>query len=117
MRRNIHIALDLDKSLAYYESHWRAKKIGPPIQKMIDNVNKWLAKGYKITIFTARMSHIGEDLENQKRMIKSFLFLAGLPNLDMTCIKHQGFTHFIDDKAYHCVPNTGEILNCPEELL
>lgn len=116
MNKNIVIYLDLDKTLAEYESKWRAQRIGPIIPKMLDNVKKWLSKGYKVVIFSARLSHSGGDLEKQIKMIQTFLRENGLENLDMTCIKKTEATHFIDDKAYHCVPNTGEILNLPEEL-
>jgi hypothetical protein len=76
-----------------------------------------LAKGYKVTIFSARLSHTSDKLTEQKWFIDDFCKKNGLPFLPMTCIKGMDATHFIDDKAYHCVPNTGEILNCPEELL
>lgn len=115
MKNNISIALDLDKTLANYESKWRAQKVGPVIPQMLEHVKNWLAKGYKVTIFSARLSHSGADLEKQTKMIRQFLNENDL-NLEMTCIKKTEFTHFIDDKAYHCVPNTGEILNLPEEL-
>lgn len=117
MNKNIHIALDLDKTLAYYESKWRAKKVGAPIPPMVDKVKLWLSKGYKVTIFSARMSHTGEELATQIHLIQRFLFEAGLPNLEKTAIKRMEFTHFIDDKAFHVEPNTGLIVNCPSELL
>lgn len=118
MNKNIHIALDLDKTIATYESKWRAKKIGDPIVPMVTNVIKWLNKGYKISIFTARLAKDDlEEVERQKEMILGFLRSSGLPQLPMTCIKHTYFTHFLDDKAFHVVPNTGQIQNCPEELL
>lgn len=116
MKNNISIAVDLDKTLANYESKWKAQKVGPAIPKMIEYVKNWLSKGYKVTIFTARLSHEGADLYNQINLIQKFLDENDLGYLEMTCIKKTEFTHFIDDKAYHCVPNTGEILNLPEEL-
>lgn len=118
MSKHIHIFLNLDSTIAYYESAWRAQKTGPPIPKMVENVKKWLTKGYKVTIFTARLARLNPtEIKHQEKMIQSFLAAAGLPELPMTAIKLQEATHFIDDKAYHVVPNTGEILNCPEELL
>jgi hypothetical protein len=114
--KQIHIALDLDSTLAFYESKWKAQKVGTAIIPMLENVKKWLAKGYKVTIFSARLSHEGEDLVNQIRMIRAFLKEHDL-NLPMTATKKAEFSHFIDDKAYHVVPNSGIILNCPPELL
>lgn len=114
--RNISIALDLDKTLANYESKWKAAKIGEPIAKMVEYVKSWQSKGYKVTLFTARLSHKDEaEVASQKIMIQKFLDENNL-KMEMTCIKHTHFTHFIDDKAYHVIPNTGEIENVPEEL-
>lgn len=109
MNKNIHIALDLDKTLAYHESGWGIDKIGSPIPNMVDNVKKWLSKGYKVTIFSARMSYSGEKLEKQIELIKQFLNDAGLPNLPKTATKLPEFSHFIDDRAYHVDRNTGII--------
>lgn len=105
----IHIAIDLDKTLAYHSSGWGISKIGPPIEPMVENVKKWLAKGYKVTVFTARMSHSGEELETQIQLITKFLRDAGLPNLHKTATKLPEFTHIIDDRAYHVSPNSGII--------
>lgn len=107
--KNIHIALDLDKTLAEHESKWGVSKIGPPIAPMVENVKLWLSLGYKVTIFTARMCRDGKELENQIVMIREFLLGAGLPNLPKTAMKSSHFTHFIDDRAYHCDRNVGII--------
>ncbi len=115
--KKLSIYVDLDKTLAHYESKWRAKQIGAPIVLMVENIKKWLAKGHKVTIFTARLSHTGSEKTAQEWLISRWLKENRLPDLPMTAIKGVDATHFIDDKAYHCVPNTGEILNCPTELL
>lgn len=118
MNKNTHIALDLDKTIATYESNWRARKVGDPIVPMVSNILKWLNKGYKVSIFTARLAKDNlQEIQKQEKMISGFLRSAGLPQLPMTCIKHAHFTHFLDDKAFHVIPNTGQIQNCPEELL
>ena len=38
--KNIHIALDLDKTLAYHESGWGVEKVGPPILPMVEKVKE-----------------------------------------------------------------------------
>lgn len=86
---------------------------------MLENVKKWLAKGYKVSIFTARVSPKGHSLEeilNQESMIRQFLIDNGLPLLEITADKQPKFTHFVDDKGVRAEKNTGEILNCPEDL-
>lgn len=108
----VHAALDLDKSLAYHESEYGISKIGEPVWPMVEKVKEWLNKGYKITIFTARMSevaHTPEQIAEQKIMIKEFLERAGLPDLPKTAVKSPEFSHIIDDRAYHVERNAGII--------
>lgn len=116
--KNIHIAVDFDKTLAFYESSWKARKVGSPILPMVENVKRWLSRGYKVSIFTARVATMDSiELYSQREMIGNFLRDAELPELPITCQKLKSFTHFIDDKAFHVEANTGSILNCPDELL
>jgi len=113
--KEVHIALDFDKTLAYHKSEWGVTKVGEPIQPMVEKVKEWLAKGYKITIFTVRMNRSGEELEKQIKMIDDFLINADLPILPKTAVKQREFSHFIDDRAYNVTPNTG-IINTNIEL-
>ena len=106
-----HFAVDFDATLAEYES-WdkQGHEVGKPIKKMVDQVKFWLKKGHKVSIFTARLSHGYAESEKQVGLIQNFLKENGLPdNLPITCIKAHWFTAFIDDKAYHVIPNTGVI--------
>ncbi len=107
--KEIHIALDFDKTLAYHESVWGISRVGEPILPMVKKVKKWLAKGYKVTIFSARMSHDYYVLAEQIKFIKDFLKKAGLPDLPKTATKRAEFTHYIDDRAYHVKRNEGII--------
>lgn len=108
--KQIHIALDFDGTLAYYDK-WegQANKVGPAIPRMVQNVKNWLAKGYKVTIFTARLSHSHEEAESSIKAIKQFLQQNNLPELDITAVKMHYFTHFVDDKAYHVPKNSGVV--------
>jgi len=110
VNNEIHIALDFDGTLAHYES-WdkQGNKVGKPIKKMVDNVKLWLSKGYKVTIFTARLSHSIEEAEKSSIYIKQFLKECGLPELPITSVKMYYFSHFIDDKAYNVKKNSGII--------
>ncbi len=120
MKVPIHIALDFDKTLGYREIGQppNGGPLGEPILKMVEKAKGWLAKGYRVSIFTARASRIdkmGErkttsEINRQKRLIEQFLFENGLPNLDITAEKYGYFTHFVDDKAVPVELNTGEIL-------
>ncbi len=112
MDKKIHIALDFDKTLATHESEWGIDKIGEPIWPMVEKVREWLAKGYLVTIFTARVApefHTIYQIHQQNGMIWDFLGKVGLPALPITAIKSPKFSHFLDDRAYHVGPNSGKI--------
>lgn len=48
------IGVDLDGTLAHYDSWQGYEHIGAPIPLMVDRVKKWLAEGKEVRIFTAR---------------------------------------------------------------
>jgi hypothetical protein len=56
--KEIHIALAFDGTLAHYDK-WQGQynKVGAPIPLMVSQVKDWLKRGYKVSIFTARLSH------------------------------------------------------------
>ena len=109
--KQVHIALDLDGTLAHYET-WdkQGNEMGKPIKSMVEKVKQWLKKDYRVSIFTARLTHGALESERQISIIQKFLKENGLPdNLQITPIKFHYFTHIIDDKAFHVVFNTGHI--------
>jgi hypothetical protein len=106
-----HYAVDFDGVCAEYSS-WEEQenKVGKPIKPMINQIKKWLKKGIKISIFTARLSHGAVESEKQIALIQKFLKDNGLPEtLPITCIKSYWFTKFFDDRAYRVISNTGII--------
>lgn len=114
----VHIALDFDRTLAYYYGGKDAiKSVGKPIPQMVERVKVWLSKGYSVSIFTARVAPVGragertcQFIEEQKQMILNFLIEAGLPEMEITAIKYPKFTHFVDDKACGVEENTGKFV-------
>ena len=108
--KEVHIAVDFDGTLAHYDT-WEGQfhNVGAPIKPMVENVKRWLAKGYKVSIFTARLSHSRVESEQAIAAIEKFLVDNGLPILQITCMKMYYFTHFVDDKAYHAEKNKGWI--------
>ncbi len=104
-----HIALDFDRTLARRtDEDLDIDRVGIPIPAMVEQVKSWLSKGYKITIFTARLGHDDfETNEKQRELIQMFLILAGLPQLPITATKKGHFTHFVDDKAIPVTENQG----------
>lgn len=115
MKKNkpIHIAIDLDKTLAFHESSWGVSRVGEPIVPMVEKVKEWLTKGYKVTIFTSRVNEFDrsskKEIDEQVKMIEEFLNRAGLPLLPITSIKRRYFTHYVDDRSYHVERNLGKI--------
>ncbi|MHB9009227.1 MAG: hypothetical protein ACYDC1_20140, partial [Limisphaerales bacterium] len=53
------IGVDLDGTLAHYDGWQGAQYIGDPIAPMVERVQRWLAAGKTVKIFTARMAGHG----------------------------------------------------------
>jgi hypothetical protein len=123
-QRKIHIALDLDRTLATFERGQDLEVIGKPIIPMIRQVRNWWEKGYSITIFTARVSKYfksGEErseefINLQKKLIWTFCIDNGLPMFNITADKSPCFTHFVDDKAVKVIPNKGIVITTDKYL-
>ena len=97
------IAVDLDKTLAFYHSGMGLRVVGKPIGPMIKRVRNWLAEGHKVVIFTARAGARGA-----RPVIRQWLRRHGLPELEITNIKSPEFTEIWDDRAVQVGANTGE---------
>ena len=69
------IGVDLDGTLAHYESGQGVGYVGDPIPIMIDRVKRWLAAGKHVKILTARVcGYRGEeDRATQVAMIQACL--------------------------------------------
>ena len=102
------IGVDLDGTLAYYQSGQGVAFVGRVIQPMKDRVVKWLAQDKTVKIFTARVS-ISEDADAQRAMIQDWLEANGMPRLEVTCIKDTNMTELWDDRAIGVLRNTGAI--------
>lgn len=122
-KRSIHIALDIDKTVAMFDNG-DILQIGDPILPMIHQVKLWVEKGHKISIFTARVSTNfksgevrGEGfIEQQRTLIWNFLSDNGLPLFPITANKDPNFTHFVDDKAVKVIPNMGIVITTDTDL-
>lgn len=110
-RFNPHICVDLDGTLAHYDT-WRGPEhIGPPVPAMLARVRAWLAAGTEVRIFTARMS-IPEQAETTRQAVHLWLAEQGLPALEVTCVKDLGCLEIWDDRAVGVVANTGRAVGC-----
>jgi hypothetical protein len=108
--------IDLDGTLAHYDGWKGVTVIGPPIPKMLLKVNKWLAQGDTVKIFTTRVSPDSrtsptltkpEEVEVAKKAVEDWCVKWLGVALEVTSEK--GFFDITyDDKAEHIVSNTGE---------
>jgi len=99
------IAVDLDRTLAYYDG-WKGEgHIGEPIPAMLARVRKWIQEGKTIKIFTARATD-----PKAIPYIEKWLELHGIGGLEVTNIKDNGMREFWDDRAIQIIPNTGKIV-------
>ena len=97
------IGVDLDGTLAKYDKYRGATHIGDPIPAMAARVRRWVGRGKKVKIFTARA-----DDERSVNAIKKWLKQHELPDLEVTNLKDQKMIEFWDDHAVQVQKNTGK---------
>lgn len=107
------IGVDLDGTLAHYDT-WRGiDHIGEPVPAMLERVKAWIAEGKQVKIFTARVSPQAIALNDSS-------LDRVLQPIQTWCIQHIGFllpvTHekdmamvqLWDDRCVQVIPNTGQ---------
>lgn len=106
------IGVDLDRTLAHYDTWKGEDHVGPPIPKMLKRVKAWLKEGREVRIFTARVSHDG----SAKRMLEAQAALIAIHEwciehfdqpLPITCVKDFRMWELWDDRAVRIERNTG----------
>jgi hypothetical protein len=101
------IGVDLDGTLAHDHGNNRDGKglseIGSPIKPMLNRLKKWIAEGKTVKIFTARASS-----PRQVAMVKKWLVLQGLPDLEVTNVKDLRMIELWDDRCVQVMTNLGE---------
>lgn len=116
----LHIACDLDRTLAYYDG-WRGPlHIGHPIPAMIRCIQEHLKKGEHVTIFSARIKDdekTGVTAEQIVKAIGDWTEANVGVRLPATNIKLHTFDRFYDDIAIQVVPNTGKRVLLKKEVL
>jgi hypothetical protein len=98
------IGVDLDGTLAQWETGHSSKHIGPPVQSMLDRVKRWITMGIEVRIFTARAS-----VESHIPPVEEWLKTHGLEGLKVTNVKDYRMLQLWDDRAIQVIPNTGEL--------
>lgn len=106
------VGVDLDGTLAHYDSSRGIDHIGDPIPKMAERVREWLKLGWDVRIFTARV-HPSSAVANNRSMdeIKANINEWCLQHFGMlfiiTCEKDMGMIALYDDRCVQIISNTG----------
>ena len=99
------IGVDLDGTLAVHDNHSSLDTVGEPVPAMVDLVKKMINNGIRVKIFTARAG----DSE-QLPIIRQWLKINGLPELEITNIKDYQMLRLYDDRAIQVEKNTGRLI-------
>lgn len=111
------VAVDLDGVLAYHDPDARPYdgSIGPAVPVMVARVKEWIAAGYEVRVFTARIAPLDGESPESERIIQQHhaihaftVATFGYP-LTVTCIKDRKMIEVWDDRAVQVQPNTGEM--------
>jgi hypothetical protein len=100
------IGVDLDGTLAHDLGNKGLDEIGSPIKPMLKRVQKWIAEGKTVKIFTARASS-----PRQVAAVKKWLVQHGLPDLEVTNAKDLRMIELWDDRCVQVMTNSGEPVN------
>jgi len=103
------IGVDLDRTLAFYDGFIDELHIGRPILEMVEKVKAAIEAGYKVKIFTARVSEIpGRDISAIQKAIEDWSEEHIGTRLEVTNIKDMGCIEIWDDIAKSVIPNEGK---------
>ena len=103
------IGVDLDGTLAQYTSFVDLYHIGEPIPLMVEQVQRWLAAGKTVKIFTARVSCPSDHYQKVLSTIQAWCVQHIGIALEVTNIKDLHMDELWDDRAVQVIKNTGTI--------
>lgn len=107
--------VDLDGTLAHYDG-WRGPHhIGRPIPRMVARIQKHLAAGERVKVFTARVSNFdprvdAAALTEMVGVIEDWCLAYIGEVLEVTNVKDYGMIWLYDDRARQVVLNEGLIV-------
>jgi hypothetical protein len=102
------IAVDLDGTLAYYDT-WKGREhIGAPIPAMVQRVKGWLAQGHVVIVFTSRVADPARlDHDKMLATIHAWCEEHVGERLYVTATKQPYFSEIWDNKARRVKANLG----------
>lgn len=107
--------MDLDGTLATYDTWKGPKHIGAPIPAMVERIKNWLKEGYEVRIFTARASDPEESKESIPA-IEAWCQKHIGQKLMVTCSKDYSTIELWDDRGIAVEHNTGRVLGGESRL-
>ena len=95
------IGVDLDGTLAEWNTGDDVNRIGAPINTMVGRVKDWVAARIEVRIVTARVSSLGWDgfIDKQKKMIREWTKEHIGAALEATAEKDMDMVQLWDDRA------------------
>jgi len=100
------IGVDLDGTLAEYNSEGHERVIGKAIPAMVQRIKNWIRDGNEVRIVTARAC----NGEAEIKAVQDWLEASGLPRLRVTNEKDFAMFELWDDRAITVEFNKGEPL-------
>src|SRR5208282_196822 len=111
---NPWIGVDLDGTLAHIDNDQWAKLgdqfVGLPVEKMLERVKDWLAKGIEVRIVTARVSLEDRNNQSVRRPIVAWCIHHIGRELPITNEKDYDMLLLYDDRCRQVEENTGRII-------
>lgn len=114
------IGVDLDGTLAFYDT-WRGSDfIGHPIPLMVERVIKWITEGREVRVVTARVHPSNPYREVCRKAISAWVeehVFSQLPlwfrergkaKIQITHEKDFSMVELWDDRCVQVIPNTGK---------
>lgn len=99
------ICVDLDGTLAEYESFQGEDVIGNPVRRMVKRVKKMIASGEKVIILSARAKD-----DKSIKAIEDWTQQHLGQRLSATNVKPPNMKELWDDRCVHVEQNTGRII-------
>lgn len=111
------IGVDLDGTLAKYDSWRGAEHIGDPVPAMLLRVRRWLVKGEDVRIVTARVGPQGDHHQLARARLAIELWCKQHIGriLPVTAAKDFAMRVLYDDRAVQVETNTGRLIGAKEE--
>jgi hypothetical protein len=101
------IGVDLDGTLAHYDTWEGPEHIGAPIAPMVERVKAWIEGGRDVRVFTARAFR---PEPGTIEAIQAWTHEHLGTTLPVTCTKDYGMVELWDDRAVSVEANTGRPL-------